>query len=133
MSDKVFNSKELTNQAFALHSANKLDEAEREFYNALRYGVTTANNMVITQIAPIYFPGTSLVTAGDDIIEIKVKIDNITKKGNVALEVDGSESIEVKDNDIIRIKRAEHFARTIKVSDKSFYQLLKEKMSKANC
>ena len=93
----------------------------------------TANNMVITQIAPIYFPGTPLVTAGDDIIEIKVKIDNITKKGNVALEVDGSESIEVKDNDIIRIKRAEHFARTIKVSDKSFYQLLKEKMSKANC
>jgi len=28
-------------------SENKLDEAEREFYNALRYGATTANNMVI--------------------------------------------------------------------------------------
>lgn len=93
----------------------------------------TANNMVITQIAPIYFPGTSLVTAGDDAIEIKVKIDNVAKKGNVALEIDGSESVEVKDNDVIRVKRAEHFARTIKVTDKSFYQLLKEKMSKANC
>lgn len=93
----------------------------------------TANNMVITQIAPIYFPGTPLVTAGDDEIEIKVKIDNITKKGNVALEIDGSESVEIKDGDVIRIKRADRFARTIKVSDKSFYQLLKEKMSKANC
>lgn len=32
-------------------SENKLDEAEREFYNALRYGVTTANNMVIINLS----------------------------------------------------------------------------------
>ena len=92
----------------------------------------TANNMVITQIAPIYFPGTPLVTAGDDVIEIKVSVDNITKKGSVALEIDGSESIEIKSGDIVRIKRAEHFAKIIKVSERSFYQLLKEKLSKAN-
>lgn len=92
----------------------------------------TANNMVITQIAPIYFPSTPLVTAGDDFIEIKVKIDNSTKKGKVVLEVDGSESVEIENNDVIRIKRADFFARTIKVSNKSFYQILKEKLSKAN-
>lgn len=92
----------------------------------------TANNMVITQIAPFSFPGTPLVTAGDDTIEIKIKIDNITKKGNVSLEFDGSESLEIKDGDVIKIKRAEHFAKIIKVSDKSFYQILKEKLSKAN-
>lgn len=92
----------------------------------------TASNIVITQIAPFSFPGTPLVTAGDDTIEIRIIIDNITKKGNVSLEFDGSESIEIKDGDIIRIKRAEHFAKIIKVSDKSFYQILKEKLSKAN-
>ncbi len=32
-------------------SENKLDEAEREFYNALRYGVTTSNNMVIINLS----------------------------------------------------------------------------------
>ena len=32
-------------------SENKLDEAEREFYNALRYGVTTANNMVVINLS----------------------------------------------------------------------------------
>ncbi|MBR2024868.1 MAG: NAD(+)/NADH kinase [Clostridia bacterium] len=93
----------------------------------------TANNMVITQIAPIYFPSTPLVTAGDDIIEIKVNIDNSTKKGKVVLEVDGSESVEIENDNVIRIKRADFFARTIKVSDKSFYQILKEKLSKASC
>lgn len=92
----------------------------------------TANNMVITQIAPFSFPGTPLVIAGDDVIEIKIKIDNITKKGNVSLEFDGSESVEIRDGDIIRIRKAEHFAKIIKVSDKSFYQILKEKLSKAN-
>ena len=92
----------------------------------------TANNMVITQIAPIYFPSTPLVIAGDDVVEIKVTIDNITKKGNVTLEVDGSDSIDIKDGDIVRIKKAEGSAKVIKVSERSFYQLLKEKLSKAN-
>lgn len=92
----------------------------------------TANNMVITQIAPFTFPGTPLVIAGDDVIEIRIKIDNITKKGNVSMEFDGSESVEIQDGDIIRIQKAEHNAKIIKVSDRSFYQLLKEKLSKAN-
>ena len=64
----------------------------------------TANNMVITQIAPFSFPGTPLVIAGDDVIEIRIKIDNITKKGNVSMEFDGSESVEIQDGDIIRIQ-----------------------------
>ncbi len=92
----------------------------------------TANNMVITQIAPFSFPGTPLVIAGDDVIEIRMKIDNITKKGNVSMEFDGSESVEIQDGDIIRIQKAEHNAKIIKVSDRSFYQLLKKKLSKAN-
>ena len=92
----------------------------------------TANNMVITQIAPIYFPGSPLVTAGDDEIEIRIKIDNITKKGNVAIEFDGSERFDIEDGDIIKIKRAGHYAKIIKVTDRSFYQLLREKLSKAN-
>ena len=92
----------------------------------------TASNMVITQIAPIYFPGTPLVTDGNDEIEVRVNIDNHAKNGNVTLEIDGSDSIALENNDIIRVKKAEHFARIIKVTDISFYQILKEKLSKAN-
>ena len=32
-------------------SQNKFDEAERDFYNALRFGVTSANNMVIINLS----------------------------------------------------------------------------------
>jgi len=32
-------------------SEDKFDEAEREFYNALRFGITTANNMVIINLS----------------------------------------------------------------------------------
>jgi NAD+ kinase len=92
----------------------------------------TANNMVITQIAPIYFPGTPLVTDGNDAIEIKAIVENPNKKGSVQIELDGSESFSIENGDIIRIKRSESFARIIKVEDRSFYQILKEKLSKAN-
>lgn len=92
----------------------------------------TANNMVITQIAPIYFPGTPLVTDGNDVIEIKAIVENPNKKGSVQIELDGSESFSIENGDIIRIKRSESYARIIKVEDRSFYQILKEKLSKAN-
>ena len=92
----------------------------------------TANNMVITQIAPIYFPGTPLVTDGNDAIEIKAIVENPNKKGSVQIELDGSVSLSIENGDIIRIKRSESFARIIKVEDRSFYQILKEKLSKAN-
>ena len=92
----------------------------------------TADNMVITQIAPIYFPGTPLVTDGNDDIEVRVNIDNHAKSGKVTLEIDGSESFDLENGDIIKIKKAEHSAKIIKVTDISFYQILKEKLSKAN-
>ena len=92
----------------------------------------TADNMVITQIAPIYFPGTPLVTDGNDDIEVRVNIDNHAKSGKVTLEIDGSESFDLENGDIIKIKKAKHSAKIIKVTDISFYQILKEKLLKAN-
>ncbi len=92
----------------------------------------TASNMVITQIAPIYFPGSPLVTDGNDKIEVRILIDNTAKNGHVAIEIDGSDSFKLENGDIIKIKRAEHEAKIAKVTDTSFYQILREKLSKAN-
>lgn len=92
----------------------------------------TANNIVITQIAPIYFPGSPLVTDGGDEIEIRILVDNTAKSGNVAIEIDGNDSFKLQSEDIIKIKRAEHYAKIAKVTDTSFYQILREKLSKAN-
>ena len=48
MNDKVFNSTELINQAFALHSANKLDEAEKI------YQLLLENNSVDSNLLNLY-------------------------------------------------------------------------------
>lgn len=91
-----------------------------------------SNNMVITPISPMHFLHSSIVTGGDDTIEVKVSINSIVKDACISLEIDGDSSFDVYDGDILRIKRAKKDAKTIKVNDISFYQILKQKLSKVN-
>ncbi len=91
-----------------------------------------SNNMVITPVSPMQFLHTSIVAGGNDIIEIRVKISSLLENASVSLEIDGDSSIDIYDGDVLRIKKAENTAKTIKVNDVSFYQLLKQKLSKVN-
>lgn len=91
-----------------------------------------SNNMVITPLSPMHFVCSSIVTSGEDTVEIKVNINNIAKDSTISLEVDGDSSFDICDGDILKIKKAEKTAKTIKVSDISFYQILKKKLSKVN-
>ncbi len=91
-----------------------------------------SNNMVITPISPMHFLHSSIVTGGDDTIEVKVSISSLTKDSCISLEIDGDSSFDVYDGDVLKIKRAEKTAKTIKVNDISFYQILKQKLSKVN-
>ena len=91
-----------------------------------------SNNMVVTPLSPMHLLCSSIVAGGDDEIEVKVKIDSVIKDSVVSLEVDGDLSIDVYDGDVLRIKKAEKTAKTIKVNDISFYQILKKKLSKVN-
>ena len=93
----------------------------------------TSDNMVITPIASKSFPQSSLVVNGNDVIDVKVKIDGLYE--NIAfasLEVDADETFDVCDGDVVRIKRAKHEASIIRVGDRSFYQILREKLSKTD-
>lgn len=91
-----------------------------------------SNNMVITPLSPMRSVCSSIVTSGDDTIEIKIAIGNHLKEDAVSLEVDGDSSFDVYDGDVLRIVKAENFAKTIKVSNTSFYQILKKKLYKVN-
>ena len=91
-----------------------------------------SNNMVITPVSPMQFLHTSIVTGGNDTIELKVKINSLLENATISLEIDGDNSMEIYDGDMLRIKRAENTAKTIKVNDISFYQILKQKLSKVN-
>lgn len=91
-----------------------------------------SNNMVITPLSPMHFVCSSIVTSGEDTIEIKVKNDGMLKDSPISLEIDGDSDFEIYDGDVVRIRKAKNTAKTIKVSDVSFYQILKKKLSKVN-
>lgn len=90
-----------------------------------------SSNIVLTPISPKYFPRSSLVAGGDDKIEVKIIVDSIVKTGNPALQIDGDNAFELNDGDIIKIERCPEVAKTIKLSNQSFYQILRKKLSKA--
>ena len=93
----------------------------------------TSDNMVITPIASKCFPQSSLVVNGEDVIDVKVKIDGLYENSSFAsLEIDADEAFDIFDGDTVRISRAEHGASIMRVGDTSFYQILREKLSKTD-
>lgn len=90
-----------------------------------------SSNIVLTPIAPKYFPRSSIVANGDDSIEIRIIVDSFVKTGNPALQIDGDNAFELNDGDIIKIKKNDKSAKIIKLTNVSFYQVLRKKLSKA--
>ena len=90
-----------------------------------------ADNMVITPVSPIYFPKSSLVANGSHSVDIGIKVNSITKIGTPSLQIDGDVAFELQNGDVVKIRKHEKCARIIKVSDRSFYQVLSHKLSKA--
>ena len=90
-----------------------------------------ANNIVLTPISPKYFPHSSIVANGEDEIEVKIIVDSVVKTGNPALQIDGDNAFELNDGDVIKIKRNDGYAKVIKLTSQSFYQVLRKKLSKA--
>ena len=90
-----------------------------------------ANNIVLTPISPKYFPRSSIVANGEDEIEVKIIVDSVVKTGNPALQIDGDNAFELNDGDVIKIKRNDGYAKVIKLTSQSFYQVLRKKLSKA--
>ncbi|MBO5287002.1 MAG: NAD(+)/NADH kinase [Clostridia bacterium] len=91
----------------------------------------TSSSIVLTPVSPLQFLRTSLVIDGGDEIEIKVKINSPVRNKKVTIEIDGDDSFDIRDGDIIKIKRSKSTAQTIRVNDISFYQILKSKLSSA--
>jgi len=91
-----------------------------------------SNNMVITPLSPMRFVCSSIVAGGDDTVEVKVRINSALCDAAVSLEIDGDNSFEILDGDSLKIQKANQTARIIKVSDTSFYQILRKKLSKVN-
>lgn len=92
----------------------------------------TSSSIVLTPVSPLQFLRTSLVINGDDEIDITVKITTPARGKRPTIEIDGDESFDLKDSDVIKIRKNELCAKTIKVTNASFYQILKNKLASAN-
>ncbi len=92
----------------------------------------TSNSIVITPVSPKFYPRSSIVTDGADETEIKIGFETINETGSPCIEVDGDTRFALQNGDMIKIRRAPHSAKIIRISDKSFYQILREKLSKAS-
>lgn len=82
----------------------------------------TLNTMIITPICPHSFTQKPIVIPDDKIIEIK--LENSQK---VQLSIDGQESMELKENDQVKIKR-NGFAEFIRLPNESFFKTLRVKL-----
>jgi NAD+ kinase len=90
-----------------------------------------SNNIVLTPISPRYFPRSSLVASGDDKVEVRIVVDSNVKTGNPALQIDGDNAFELNDGDIVKMEKNDKIAATVKITNQSFYQILRRKLSKA--
>ncbi len=90
----------------------------------------TSKSMVITPVCAKYFPHSSIVIDGDDETEIKVNFEIVNETGAPCVVIDGDVRFSLENGDLIKVRRAKHNAKIIKMTEKSFYQILKEKLSK---
>jgi NAD kinase len=80
--------------------------------------------ILINPICPHSLSSRSIVVSPDEIIEIYI----VNKYQEVYLTADGQQEYKLKDGDKVVIRKAPYSARLIKVSDRSFYDVLRTKL-----
>lgn len=80
--------------------------------------------ILITPICPHSLSSRSIVVSRDEIIEINI----VNNYQEVYLTADGQQGYKLKDGDKVVIKKAPFSAKLIKVSNRSFYDVLRTKL-----
>ncbi len=82
------------------------------------------NLLVITPICPHMMHHRSVIIAENE----KVLIKAYTQQAEVVLTVDGQQGFQLKNDDEILVKKAEHSTKLVKLTDVNFYALLHRKL-----
>ncbi len=83
--------------------------------------------MAITPICPHNLYSRSIVISADDVITMVMR--SKSNDSEFLLSADGQDAIKMKNNDIVRIKKSQFYTTIIKTEMKSFYDILREKLS----
>lgn len=85
----------------------------------------SAENIIITPICPHALVGKSFVLAPDRVVDIK--LDPLNRK-SAYLSADGVNVLELEGDDLIRITKSRYATDLVRVLDRSFYEVVNEKL-----
>ncbi|NLN49586.1 MAG: NAD(+)/NADH kinase [Clostridiales bacterium] len=81
--------------------------------------------LIITPICPHVLNSRPIVVSNKDIVKIEVCFNNM----EVMLTLDGQQGYKVNPGDIVTVRQSQYFTNLIKLKDRSFFQVLRQKMS----
>ena len=80
--------------------------------------------MTITHICPHTLYARPFVIDGNDVVRIRVQ----SNYNNVQMSCDGQSTVQMKNDDIIIVKKSRYVTRIIKTTNMNFYDILRRKM-----
>lgn len=80
--------------------------------------------MTITHICPHTLYARPFVINGNDVVRIRVQ----SNYNNVQMSCDGQSTIQMKNDDVIVVKKSRYVTRIIKTTNMNFYDILRRKM-----
>lgn len=81
--------------------------------------------LIITPICPHVLHSRPIVVSNEDVVKIEVCHNNM----EVMLTLDGQQGYKVKPGDIVTVRQSQYFTSLIKLKDRTFFQVLRQKMS----
>lgn len=80
--------------------------------------------MTITHICPHTLYARPFVIDGNDVVRIRVQ----SNYNNVQMSCDGQSTVQMKNDDVIIVKKSRYVTRIIKTTNMNFYDILRRKM-----
>lgn len=82
--------------------------------------------LLVTPICPHTLHSRSLLVSHKDLVRIEVCKNSNT---DVIMTVDGQNGIKIKPGDIVTVKQSKYYANLVKLNNRSFFDVLRAKMS----
>ena len=81
--------------------------------------------ILLTPICPHKLYSRAMIVSSDDVINIKTTADEIF---SAAVMADGQKKSDIKEGDVLTVKRSERVTRLIRFPEKGFYSILRHKL-----
>lgn len=88
-----------------------------------------ANLILITPVAPHSLTSKCVVCSAEDEIEIEIIRKRKSRQEEALATFDGEEYTELEPSDRIRIRKAAHTTKLIRIEERGFYEILRNKLS----